>query len=427
MMSSGRFAWVVLMPLCSCTEVAEVLTAHATGGALASSASGAGAAPDAGAGGKQDAGAGGTGQAGAGAVGGSEADPDLAPSLSAGQTHNCLARGGVVYCWGDNRGGQLGLGDLEQRVVPTWVPGSSRVVQVSVGERHSCWLDVDGVVSCFGSNEFGQLGLGDTSESLTPQAVPLPDIAVSIDANYGHTCAVLRSQVLYCWGENSETQLGQGDAPDVNHFEPLAVTSAGVVTAVACGQGHTMALDDAGSIVAWGRNSTGEAGVGEQTPPRIREPTTLLLASVFESIDAGQSSNCALERAGNLFCWGAGTDQHLGTGSDATEWSPAPVTPGFVWRQVSTDTFHTCAIDDQARLFCWGRAIEGQLGIGQQDLPQPEPMQIGGTWQAVSVGRFHTCALGTDDRLWCTGHNAEGELGLGDTEKRFTFAEVLQP
>lgn len=409
-----------LLSCCSCTEVAEVLTvwpmassgATGGGGAGVGASGGTGAEPTAGAGGEPS---------------NPDPDPALGFSLSAGQVHNCLARDGLVYCWGDNGSGQLGVGDIEPRLVPTLIPSVSGIIQVSVGAEHSCLLDNTGSVACFGSNKDGQLGSPDVTRSTAPLSVSLPASAIAIDANYRHTCAVLQTNELYCWGENAETQLGQGDVPDVNQFEPIAVPLAGKVAAVACGQGHTAAIDLSGNLLAWGRNSTGEAGVGAGTAPRIRVPTLLATGVAFDELDGGQNSTCALGVDGTLFCWGVSIDRHLGTGIDGTQWSPTAVVADATWRSASSDTFHTCAIDDHDRLFCWGRAIEGQLGIGMHDDPVPDPTLLEGTWQAVGVGRFHTCALTVEGRLWCTGHNGEGELGLGDTEKRFVFTEVSLP
>jgi alpha-tubulin suppressor-like RCC1 family protein len=405
--------------LLSCHEVVEVLRAGA--GGAASDGGVAGALPNSGA-----AGGGTAGNAGAG---GHTAlpDPSLADSLSAGQVHTCLARAGLVYCWGDNTDGQLGTGDQLRRELPALVPGSEGVVQVVTGEQHTCWLTRDGVVSCFGSNALGQLGHPGPAEQLVPVPVALPARATALDAGYGHSCAVLETHELYCWGENVETQLGQGDAPDENHPEPVLVPLPDEARGVACGQGHTLAFTTSG-VFAWGRNTTSECGLGEGQPTRLRSPTQLPGLSGVAALDAGQSSACALMLDGSLQCWGAGADQHLGTGSDATVWSPRAVAPGFAWTTVTLDTFHTCSIDSAARLYCWGRSIEGQLGLGNNDRLTPEPTLVaGGPWRAVSVGRFHTCAISSDGRLWCTGANAEGELGLGDLARRNVFTELRLP
>lgn len=418
------FAGLPLL-LGSCHEVAEVLRASTEGGGTTSSLAGSGADVTAGNG---VGGAGVAGAAGGGAGGrAGTPDPSLPDALSAGQLHTCLARAGLVYCWGDNSSGQLGTGDKQQRLSPTLVLGSEGVVQVAAGGQHTCWLTRAGVVACFGSNALGQLGQPTPAEQPSPAIVALPGRAIELDAAYGHSCAILESRALYCWGENVETQLGQGDAPDENRAEPVQVPLPEDALGVACGQGHTLAFT-ANGVYAWGRNTASECGQGEGKPARVRAPQLVPGVSNVARLDTGQDSACAVLADDTLACWGAGTDQHLGTASDATLWSAQAVVPGFAWRQVALETFHTCGIDSEQRLYCWGRSIEGQLGLGTNDRLTPLATQVpGGPWRAISAGRFYSCAISADDRVWCAGANAEGELGVGDTERRNVFSEVTLP
>src|SRR5262249_5032800 len=95
-------------------------------------------------------------------------------SLSAGQEHTCLARAGLLYCWGDNSAGQLGTGDKQPRTTPTLVPGVDGVVSVATGAQHTCVLLSDGGVACFGSNALGQSGRAGGVEQPRPARVALP-------------------------------------------------------------------------------------------------------------------------------------------------------------------------------------------------------------------------------------------------------------
>lgn len=219
--------------LLSCSTVAEVLTAPARDGSPGTSGSaGKVSVPsESGASGASNVrnDVGGTGAGGVPSA--------LGLSLSAGPTHSCVARTGLVYCWGNNRDGQLGVGDTAPHLTPVLTLSSGNVVQVAVGDAHSCWLDADGGVSCFGRNNLGQLGQGDITSSSVPRPVALPGPAASVDVSYGHSCAVLRSGELYCWGENTETQLGQGDAPDQNQPTPVRVGDFANTLQLAAGKG----------------------------------------------------------------------------------------------------------------------------------------------------------------------------------------------
>ena len=76
---------------------------------------------------------------------------------------HCALATGLGYCWGANEAGQLGLGDRDPRVAPTpLLDAPVELDGVTVGGFHSCfWRASDASVWCSGANDSGQLGLGD--------------------------------------------------------------------------------------------------------------------------------------------------------------------------------------------------------------------------------------------------------------------------
>lgn len=90
-----------------------------------------------------------------------------------GNTGYILTSGGSVFVWGDNRGGQAGLGDSADPTIPT--PSAivySGAASVASGSEYACILMQNGTLQCFGFNEQGQLGLGDTATQSSPTTVP---------------------------------------------------------------------------------------------------------------------------------------------------------------------------------------------------------------------------------------------------------------
>jgi alpha-tubulin suppressor-like RCC1 family protein len=95
-------------------------------------------------------------------------------TITAGDLHAIIVTGsGIVWSWGHNSDGQLGLGDTIRRSVPHLIKSLSSVVAVSVaaGARHSLVLASNGQVWAFGNNQRGQLGLGDLSPRTTPTLI----------------------------------------------------------------------------------------------------------------------------------------------------------------------------------------------------------------------------------------------------------------
>ena len=71
-----------------------------------------------------------------------------------------------LYTFGDNRFGQLGLGDANNRSIPTLVTvlEDQKVIAVSCGGVHTAIITKNHQLYTFGSNLAGQLGLGDLGE-----------------------------------------------------------------------------------------------------------------------------------------------------------------------------------------------------------------------------------------------------------------------
>jgi alpha-tubulin suppressor-like RCC1 family protein len=95
--------------------------------------------------------------------------------VSVGADHSAaVARHGSCYAWGSNSNGQLGLGDKEDRYVPTYVESfeSTILVSVSCGHTHTAFTSHSGTLFCVGANDYGQCGIDDApTDILTPRAV----------------------------------------------------------------------------------------------------------------------------------------------------------------------------------------------------------------------------------------------------------------
>jgi alpha-tubulin suppressor-like RCC1 family protein len=356
-----------------------------------------------------------------------EAGVLMTSNLDAGTGHSCVTLRGVLYCWGDNTRGQLGLGDTTSREQPTRVGLLGDWAAVAAGGTHSCALRSDGSVYCFGANDIGQLGIVGLAQSLEPAKVTLPSAVTVIVTEVNHVCVITTDDALVCWGENIEGEIGQGDAPPfVSQFAPIEVGTDHDWIAVDTGQGDTCGLRGAGDLYCWGRNSSSQLGLGDGGPEQTRTPTRVGDAT-YSHIHAGQDHTCGIRTDGSLYCWGLNQSGNLGTGDRVAHSSPIQIGDKLDWTEISLDTFHTCAIDSAQHLFCWGRNVEGQLGVGDNDDRLSPALVSGEGFVGVAVGRFHTCALKADDSVWCAGANDTGQLGLGDTDRRNAFTELTFP
>jgi len=95
--------------------------------------------------------------------------------VSAGGNHSCAIQStpGVLVCFGTGDQGQLARGDTSSghERMPVGDPGWTRV---AAGGAFSCGIRDDGTLHCWGDNAFGQLGVGDVMQRLVPERVCHP-------------------------------------------------------------------------------------------------------------------------------------------------------------------------------------------------------------------------------------------------------------
>jgi alpha-tubulin suppressor-like RCC1 family protein len=143
-------------------------------------------------------------------------------SIAAGMSH-CLAatNAGLLYTWGCGFFGCLGLGDESHQAAPTLVPGFGPeqsfgvATKMAGGAAHSLVVVNGGTVFAFGKNNDGQLGLGDREDRKVPTKVGgLPQMwKVFCGRSGNHSAGISRETTidtgdLYVWGSNDNAQLG---------------------------------------------------------------------------------------------------------------------------------------------------------------------------------------------------------------------------
>ncbi len=386
--------------------------------------------------------------------------------LSAGSGHTCAVFSDFsVKCWGLNSAGQLGLGDTFSRgdaagkmsaaLRPIELGDGWWVVQVAAGGAHTCALRDTGEVKCWGQGTYGQLGLGSTDAKgdqtgemgAALVTVDLGEPAQAISAGASHTCAVLVSGKVKCWGSNDYGELGQGDTEwrgDNNGEmgkELLAVELGEPAVAVTAGMNYTCALLQSGAVKCWGRNGSGQLGVGDTLNwgdggGEMAALPAVELGDITLTVAAGSGPTphtCALLASGAVKCWGGNDFGQLGQGDTGNRGDGSgemaalqAIDLGGTARAVFAGQQFSCALLDPAAVRCWGRAQYGQLGLGGIDTRGDEAdemgalpaVDLGGAVEQLAVGNYHSCALLQWGVVKCWGWNSEGRLGLGDALDR---------
>ena len=257
-------------------------------------------------------------------------------AIGAGDVHSIAARAdGTVWAWGNNGYGQLGDGSTTRRLTAVQVTGLSDVVAVAAGENHSVALKQDGTVWAWGNNSYGQLGDGYWAQRITPVQVVDPTDpsgrltgVTAISAGGAFTLALKSDGTMRAWGFNLDGRLGDGTSGSSNWkntpvrvVDPTDPTSylTGII-AMACGDSHSMAVKQGGTVWTWGYNGRGQLGDG--TKVNRNTPGQISGLSQVVAVEGGYGHSLAAKQDGTVWAWGGNWDGQLGDGTNDERLTP---------------------------------------------------------------------------------------------------------
>jgi alpha-tubulin suppressor-like RCC1 family protein len=141
--------------------------------------------------------------------------------ISVGGYHSFIVKqNGTVWASGKNEQGQLGLGDNVDRSVFTQLSNDfNNPLAIACGLEFTVIQKNDGTVWVTGDNRFGQLGLGDNVNRNTLEQLPAKfNNAIKIAAGGEFIFIEKFNGILECTGYNAYGQLGLGDVTNRNVF-----------------------------------------------------------------------------------------------------------------------------------------------------------------------------------------------------------------
>jgi alpha-tubulin suppressor-like RCC1 family protein len=383
--------------------------------------------------------------------------PLAASQFAAGDGHTCAIVSDSAYCWGQGLDGERGdgvdmSGDVSNQTTPEAVVANdgftnTNVSTVVTGLSTTCVIE-DSVLYCWGQNSYGQLGIDTEDNESLPQKVNSNDgfnnTAVTAVDTYDYTTCAVESGSVYCWGYNYDGQIG--DESGENTKVPVKVhdnASEGFVnsgiTDIATVASSVCAIKG-GSVYCWGSDSDGQLGwegAGDSDLPIkvLDNASEGFVNSGITEIDGGDAHFCAL-KSGTIFCWGDGDEGQVGNDSTNSVDLPAQVVANDGFTNTSVTAFGTfdlnsCAVEGGS-LYCWGDNDDGQFGISDDDeqqkpvkaLDNPDQDFTNSGVTAVGVGYAQVCVVANGGG-YCAGDNDDGQLGNGTEDGQDLFGRVF--
>ena len=414
------------------------------------------------------------------------ADIDATRTVS-GTNRTCAILSNNVWCWGKNNMGQLGDGTTSDSNIPVKVRSigdmrNGEIIDIFTAQHHSCVLTKSSTgrrIYCWGDNRSGQLGNSDFGGSYSAVPIEIKVVGLAATSDFsgnkisaiggtGDTSCAIASGKVYCWGSNRFGQLGYGSPGSPGYSAaPVMINSGGSngipnnysATKLSTGgsRSQTMCtITTEKKAYCWGQAKFGQLGVGPVAGDNYSRATRVKgLEDVDDISQDGYwwtkdpdyvTHTCAIANAGRVYCWGgAGRGQagSLGSGTPKKHIEPRLVhgLPG-VALQVEVGISHSCALMNNGgkkEVYCWGNNEMGQLGANKKyEGPPPEviiwtyePMKIndglpaGERIVSLSAGANRGCVIMTNKRSYCWGLNNEGQIGDGTNQNRISPTESL--
>ncbi|XP_077617244.1 secretion-regulating guanine nucleotide exchange factor isoform X4 [Crocuta crocuta] len=325
----------------------------------------------------------------------------------------------VLFAWGANSYGQLGLGHKEDVLLPQQLNDfckSERVRRITGGGGHSAIVTDEGGLFVCGLNKDGQLGLGHTEDVLyfttcrSLLGCPVQQVACGWDFTIILTAPERESCFHCCWTEacfscysGSVFQWGTGLASSGRRLcpgqtlplfltakEPSRVTGLenSKATCVLAGSDHSASLTDAGELYVWGSNKHGQlASLAAFLPLPWKIEAHCFQNEKVTSVWSGWTHLVAQTETGKVFTWGRADYGQLGRKLESHE----------DWKLQSHDSSLPCSEPQKSMpscLHCLTGAAEVSCG-SEHNLAV-----IGGTCYSWGWNEHGMCGDGSEANIW---------------------------
>ncbi len=177
-----------------------------------------------------------------------------------------------------------------------------------------------------------------------------------------HTLAIDAAGQVWAWGGNSAGQLGSGSFRPED--KPVAVSGLKKIVAVAAGRRHSLALSADGRVWAWGAGQFGQTGNGSSNHFASQPlPGLVPLPVTIKTIAAGDHHTLARGVDGSVWAWGANDLGQLGDGGKLDSARPVKVKLKEPVEKIFAQGGRSGAVALDGNILSWGGAQQGRAEV----------------------------------------------------------------
>jgi len=234
-----------------------------------------------------------------------------------------------------------------------------------------------------------------------------------------HVLALNDNGTVWAWGDNRYGQLGIGTMGGTQDTPQKVLIDN--VTAISAAMGQSLALKSDGTVWAWGYGDDGRLGYGgyesQPVPVQVKNLTNII------AIAARGQNGYALKSDGTVWAWGDNRDGTIGDGTyGVTNFKSTPVQVKGLTdiKALGECERGTYAIKDDGTVYAWGQntyggddTVYGALGDRSGPGVKPTPFLVEGVNNVAQIagGTDNTVYFKDDGTVWAWGNNNFGAIG----------------
>ncbi|CAD6184407.1 unnamed protein product [Caenorhabditis auriculariae] len=284
-----------------------------------------------------------------------------------------LTKDNLLYGWGLNLNGELGLGDTKPRGYPQLIEAlKGRDIQsIACGNGFSVVRCDRGTILAFGKGKC--LGIGKQVENvLKPTLIEqlLRDNIKEVVCGLEHVIAITEAGECYVWGDGSDGKLGTGNTGTVHSPTKIIIPTPKRVVYGRAGKDATILMTEDGQLIAMGNNRHNKLNLTQRQGFFAKERNenselvlrpTLVKAFPERVVDlhVGSSHSGVILESGQVMLFGKNENGELGLGNTqpiaVRGLKPVKSLLQHACTQVICGDGFTLVRTTENELFFWGR------------------------------------------------------------------------
>ena len=352
----------------------------------------------------------------------------------------------MIYSWGFNIYGQLGLGHENQQISPASLNSCEGIIpkRMASSKYGTAIIDQDGNLYTWGRSKDGLQGhkFSTTSHNeKVPKQVEKVYGMKFVDVSVGihHMGAITENGDIYTWGDVTHNKQGHSyesysqkrslrdssplgskknyvEEPTLQNIDQMNKEND-KAKQIICRNNYTVVLSEKGKLYSFGYSKRG-ALAQDNLKDDCLPPTQIkaLENHKIVKIKGGSEFLLALTDENKLFSWGYNNYGQLGNNAELFDNEPKRILSlaRFSIVNIAAGENFSAAVDKQGKVWTWGQNNDGQLGHGTySDLSTPLVQKFDKNVTKISAGEAHTSLLTDDGELYMCGSGKNGQLGRG--------------